>query len=251
MKRIPVLLYHRIDVDNNAEHQPYCVRPEEFENQINWLANNNYNTISLLQLYKHYTGNEALPDNPIVITFDDGFYCNYSRAFRILSRFGYTATIFLISEQIRTNGDVIEGLNSYMSWLEVKEMLKAGFEFGSHTVSHPDLNNLSEEEAFIQAKHSKQKIEEELGEQIYFFCYPFDRFNNSTKNAVASAGYLGACGGNGYPFGKIGPTDWFEIGRTEIFFNDSLMQFKFKVKTGYGFPEILKSPLLKVKKILP
>lgn len=249
MRRIPVLLYHRIDHESRAEHQPYCVSPEEFEKQIKWLAKNNYHTISLMQLYKYYNSNDPLPENPIVITFDDGFYCNYSRAFRILDQFSYTSTIFLISDKIRTNGIVKEGIESYMSWLEAKEMMKAGFEFGSHTVDHPDLNTLSEVETYTQAKTSKQKIENELGGQIYFFCYPYDRFNNSTKKAVSNAGYLGACGGNGFPFGNKGPYDWYEIGRTEIFFQDSLEQFKFKVKTGYGFPEILKSSLRKAKKI--
>ncbi len=246
--RVPVLLYHRVDTDTDPERRPFCVRPEAFREQMRWLAERGYQTISLEQLRNYYLHDAEVPRKAIVITFDDGYYCNYSRAFPMLQEFGFTATIFLLAKSIREPGSTKEGWNRFLSWPEIFEMRQAGFEFGSHGCTHRPLTQLSLAEAGKEIGESKRILEEHLREEVKFYCYPFAQYNAEIKKLVADHGYVGACGGP--PFWEGGPRDWYEIGRTEILYNDSLRHFAFKVKFGLSYYYFARRQLGNIKRKL-
>ena len=77
----------------------------------------------------------------VALTFDDGYRDFYTHTFPILARFQYTATMYLPTAYI---GDQPRAFNGKpcLSWAEVKELHAAGIEFGSHTVTHPQLRDL-------------------------------------------------------------------------------------------------------------
>lgn len=247
-ERISVLLYHRVDREKDLEYRHYCVDPDSFAQQIFWLKKEGYTTISLPDLQGHYQHGDSVPERSIVITFDDGYYCNYARAFPILQEQGFVATIFLATDLIRKPYPVVESKDSFLSWDEIKEMYRAGFSFQSHGCSHRPLDTMSLKEVTREAHQSKAQIEKGLKTEVRYFCYPFSQYNEPIKRIVRSEGYVGACGGP--PFWEGGPTDWFEIGRTEILGSDSFSQFRFKVKHGLGYYYFTKRQLGKVKKKL-
>ncbi|MFQ6116481.1 MAG: polysaccharide deacetylase family protein [bacterium] len=244
--RIPVLLYHRIDREKDPVHRSYCIDPDVFEKQMAWLKKEGYTTISLTDLQQYYQQGGSVPERSIVLTFDDGFYCNYTRAYPILQQQEFIATIFLTTDLIRNPVPVAESKDSFLSWDEIKEMYQAGFSFQSHGCSHRPLDTISLEEVSREAHESKASIEKALRTEVKYFCYPFSRFNEAIKRIIKREGYIGACGGP--PFWQDGPRDWFEIGRTEILWSDSFAQFRFKVKRGLGYYYFTKRQLGKLKK---
>jgi peptidoglycan/xylan/chitin deacetylase (PgdA/CDA1 family) len=100
---------------------------------MKFLAKSDYRVIPLKDLIE-----EGPRENRVVLTFDDGFMDNYENAFPILKEFGLPATIFCVAHRI--------GEAPYLGVREIREMSRSGIEFGSHTLSHPRLAGLKEDE---------------------------------------------------------------------------------------------------------
>jgi len=95
-KRVIILMYHRF----SQKPQPFKIQQSIFENQIKFLKKK-YNFISL----KHYSEvlngkRDDLPNNPIIITIDDGYRDNYTYAYPVLKKYSIPATIFLATDFI-------------------------------------------------------------------------------------------------------------------------------------------------------
>ena len=92
---IPVLNYHQI---NDRDHNALTVPVSEFEREMAYLKAEGYTAITPEQLSNHLKYGSPLPPKPVMITFDDGYRDNYTNAFPILKKYGFTASIFLISD---------------------------------------------------------------------------------------------------------------------------------------------------------
>ena len=212
---VRILTYHRV----NDETSNYVTVPVRlFEEQINYLASEGFKTITLTDLL-----NGQYDERSIVITFDDGFGDNFENAFPILKRYGFQATIFCITNKINKLG--------YLDLSEIKEMNHAGFSFGSHTNSHLHLASLGREQKWKEITSSKKILEDMLGTEISFFCYPYGEYDQETIDFVWQAGYSGACtnipGGNGE---YIHPC---LLRRTEISSSDTLFDFEKKIAGAF------------------
>ena len=71
---------------------------DQFREQMEYLHNQGYNTITLAQLYDYLENGTELPNKPIVITFDDGYVDNYKNVLPILKEYNMKATLFMISD---------------------------------------------------------------------------------------------------------------------------------------------------------
>ncbi|MBI3861318.1 MAG: polysaccharide deacetylase family protein [Planctomycetia bacterium] len=79
-----------------------------------------------------------------------------------------------------------------MNWNQVREMASAGIEFGSHTVTHPILANLNDDELRFELTESRRTIEEQIGKPVSVISYPVGgrtAFNEHVHEAVKLAGY--------------------------------------------------------------
>ncbi|HZW83635.1 MAG TPA: polysaccharide deacetylase family protein, partial [Candidatus Deferrimicrobium sp.] len=174
---VPILMYHSIaDLPGNNLGVP----PGKFAEQMNFLHKAGFTTITPDQLLNAYIGTGKLPSSPILLTFDDGYPDNYYVAFPILKQYGFTATFFVIT------GDVDHGM---LTWSQLKEMQDYGMSIQSHTVSHPDLRNLSDLCLRKQLADSKASIEAKLNTVVKFFCYPSGKYNAQTLNQLKELGY--------------------------------------------------------------
>jgi peptidoglycan/xylan/chitin deacetylase (PgdA/CDA1 family) len=172
--RVPILMYHSVSENLFGKSHPYYqinTAPRIFARQMKWLHEAGYKTLSLSQLQVAFE-NGDVPAKTVVITFDDGYEDFYTDALPSLRRYGFTATVFLATGRIAETPTCIEGAD-YMTWREVREAHAAGIEFGSHTVSHPDLRSLGPAEIEYELGYSKEKIENELGAPVRIFAYPF------------------------------------------------------------------------------
>jgi len=177
--RIPILMYHSISRDTEEGVHPYyrvVTTPEVFAQQMDYLAEQGYQVIGLeaaIKLLRRDNGvQQSMLEKPVVITFDDGFLDFYSDAFPILARHNFTATVFiptgLIGEQRRTfNGKEL------LIWDEIRDLRKKGVVFGSHSMTHRQLQQVRRDEIEHELMHSKELLEGKLGERIECFSYPY------------------------------------------------------------------------------
>ena len=108
----------------------------------------------------------------VVLTFDDAYEDFYSEAFPVLSRLGYTATVFLPKAHIGETARIFNG-TACLTWSQVRELWSAGIGFGSHTVTHPQLTTLRKEDVREELRRSKEEIEDRLSAPIESFSYPY------------------------------------------------------------------------------
>lgn len=164
---------------------------------MKYLKQNGYESISLTDVLDHFQNGKTLPHKPIVITFDDGYQDNYDFAYPIMKKYGYTGTIFVVSQAIgKTNFyDVQKKLqpeNKIMAWPEIKELDQAGFVIGAHTVDHPHLARVAPEVAKYQIEESKRALEYGLKKPVEVFAYPYGSYNDQVAEITKAAGYRAA-----------------------------------------------------------
>lgn len=190
---IPILMYHSIanDIDDSAH--PYyrtVTTPETFEKHMGFLHESSYEVLTLSEGVRFLRGTsdrvvpqpvlapELLkspmsPDpirRPVVVTFDDGLRDFYTTAFPILERYGFSATVFVASGYI--DKTFITG-QECLRTREVRELAKKGVEFGSHTVTHPQLSKLSRAEILHELSASREMVENIVGSEVSLFSYPY------------------------------------------------------------------------------
>jgi peptidoglycan/xylan/chitin deacetylase (PgdA/CDA1 family) len=85
------------------------------------------------------------------------------------------------------------GKRRHLSWEQMHEMADAGFDFGSHTVNHPDLTRIPKRFVEHELKTSKEILEDRLGRSVDFLSYPFGRYNRYVQEEAQRLGYKGAC----------------------------------------------------------
>ena len=187
--RVPILMYHHIALpppDADAVRRDLSLPPEVFEQQLQYLVEQSYTSITLSDLIHHLARSAPLPPKPIILTFDDGYRDTYTEAFPLLQRYNTTGTFFLIT------GFIDQGEPDYLSWAQVKEMHRAGMQFGSHTYTHPDLRDKPVEYLVWQILGSKEAIELRIREPVRFFSYPSGRYDQQTIDILRSAHFWGA-----------------------------------------------------------
>lgn len=184
----PVLMYHNVCDDESLVERDETVHitKERLAEHFTALKEAGYNTISLEEYYLYRTKGEKLPDNPVLITFDDGYISNYTIAYPMLRDYGYKAVIFVIAS--RMGADNIEF--PHFSWAQAREMERSGLiEIESHSFTHPDFFNLSYTETVSEMRLAKYAIESNLGKKCRFFAYPYGKMNMASTAVGKAAGY--------------------------------------------------------------
>lgn len=172
---LPILMYHSISEDPELGIHPYyrvATTPARFADQMRWMAEANLRGISLEDALQLQLRKDPEIHRCVVLTFDDGFEDFYTEAWPILARHGFTATMYLPTSFIADQRKTFRG-KTCLLWSEVREMRARGIRFGSHTVSHPKLYDISFEMIATELKESKAQMEHQLGEKINSFAYPF------------------------------------------------------------------------------
>lgn len=196
-KAVPILMYHKVNPDPAVGGYGLRVSPRSFEKQMAYLSRSGYSAISLTDLADHFDVGKPLPPRPIIITFDDGYLDNYTYAYPILKKYGFTATIFVVAGTVGgiNDFDSNEGRqpeNRMAGWKELKEMADGGITIGGHTLRHPHLAGLTPEEARFEISEGRKMLETALNRPVEVFCYPYGNFDPDTVDAVREMGFRAA-----------------------------------------------------------
>jgi peptidoglycan/xylan/chitin deacetylase (PgdA/CDA1 family) len=199
---IPILMYHSItEEDESGMHAYYrtATSPATFAAQLEYLHTEGYTTCSLAQAIDYLQPEAQIAAKLVVITFDDGYRDFYRHAFPVLKQYSFSATVFLPTAYIRENSVPFKG-KGCLTWAEVRELNKHGILFGSHTVTHPQLRELSVLAINDEIVNSKKTIEEKLGCAVDSFAYPYafpqteTEFKKMLRDSLHRAGYQnGVC----------------------------------------------------------
>jgi len=202
---VPILLYHRIDVSPIGSR--YYVTPEKFEEQIKLLRDWEYTSITTQMLVEAITHGYPLPPRPVILTFDDGNLDNYNSAFPIMQKYGFTGVLYIVEGFV--------GAGGYMNAEQIVEMYNAGWEIGSHSVTHRDLNSLDPASQRYEIVESRERLQAKLGVPVMTFAYPFGVNSGGVVDYVKFAGYIAGMGATGFQW-EQGSGNLFVLQRCEI-----------------------------------
>jgi peptidoglycan/xylan/chitin deacetylase (PgdA/CDA1 family) len=191
-ERIPIVEYHHTTYRFSDE---VMMTTDWFREQLQWLADNGYRTLTAEQLSAFLDGADV-PVRSVVLTFDVGtaqradFSANIIPALR---EHGFHALFFVVTDAI---SDAC-GPDNKICWPDLRDWAGEGLiSVESHTVSHPDFNKIPAEEQRWEAQTSRQIIEQKTGRAPIGLAYPYDSYNESAPRVVESAGYQFALAGN-------------------------------------------------------
>lgn len=181
---VPILLYHHIGFSLQGD-TTYYVSPDTFDKQMNLLYQWGYQTISVELLVRAIREGAELPPKPVVLTFDDGSETIYENALPILQRYHFTGVSYIVYNYI--------GIRNYMNADQIRAVYAAGWEIGSHSLSHMDLTAHPDRQK-DEIVASRRQLETLLGIPILTFAYPFGAYNGDSLHYVHQAGYIAAMG---------------------------------------------------------
>lgn len=215
---IPVLMYHHVRPDAGM----IACTPEHFESQLQWLQAHGYTSLSLDEFAQHLAGEEVLKnkgtDKAVLITFDDGYLNNWVYAFPLLEKYGFKATIFLVTSWLHHGEVRPKSTNStsppycpdhqecealiaadrsdevVLRWEEVRTMQASGLiEFHSHTHTHTrwDKNDSENKNQKMQweLEMSKRTLTEKLGGVSPHLCWPQGYFDDDYIQLAQQLGF--------------------------------------------------------------
>ena len=202
--KIPIVMYHSV-LKDKAYHGKYVVSPDELESDILYLKEHGYTTI-LPQDLIAYTEGEALPEKPILLTFDDGYYNNYLYAFELakehrckflISPIGYFSDFY-------TESGEHNGYYTHCTWTHLKEMTDSGLvKVGNHSYNlHKSSGKYvgvrkaaGETEEQYRARLTKDleqaqtAIKDGIGAEAETFVYPFGEASKTTPKILKEMGF--------------------------------------------------------------
>jgi peptidoglycan/xylan/chitin deacetylase (PgdA/CDA1 family) len=190
-----------------------------------------YEVLSLSAALDGLLGKGDLPHHGVVLTFDDGYQNFREYAFPVLQRYHFPATVFLVAGLLGKNAKWLEDDGRFGAPLmdrdTIRELRARGVVFGSHSLTHPFLTKIDRSGREEEIKDSKSALEDLLGEEVQYFCYPSGDYDAGVAEAVKDAGYAAAltCDrGSATVF-----DDPLTLPRKAISFGDSLVGFFWKL----------------------
>lgn len=193
----PALCYHRIG--GPLELGVTRVGPGVFARQMRALARAGWNTLTLARYAARAAGG-AGGGREFLLSFDDGYTELAAHAYPVLADLGFTAVTFLVTDYVgRENGWDVQYTRRplrHLDWDAVARWRARGFEFGSHTATHPRLTWLDDARATDELVRSRDALVGRLGADAgRAVAYPFGAADRRIERLAAAAGYALGFGG--------------------------------------------------------
>ncbi len=185
---VPVLCYHQlrdwVSSDSEYARNLLICPPAVFRAQLDALAENGWNTIGPDDYHAHLTRGAGLPENPILLSFDDSQGTQKTEALPQLLARDMTATFFAMTVPL--------GKKDWLSADDLKEMDANGMTIAAHTWDHNRVDRYSGEDWRVQLEEPRETLEGIINKPVEHFAYPFGAWNEAALPQVTSAGYISA-----------------------------------------------------------
>jgi peptidoglycan/xylan/chitin deacetylase (PgdA/CDA1 family) len=200
---VPIIMYHQV---KNSGFGNDVISPKEFESDLKYLKENHYNTITMTQLIDYVHDKKELPQNPVILSFDDGYLSTYLNVYPLLKEYDMKIVLSIIGKSVDDFSKVCdENIDySHVTWDEVKEMQQSGLvEIQSHSYN---LHKISKErygcsqmaneslehyEEFLSNDINtlQEKIMSVTGNSPNTFIYPYGKYNDKMETIVKKLGF--------------------------------------------------------------
>jgi len=159
---VPVLCYHRI---SDGKKGDYTVSPATFTAHMKVLADSGYHSISPAQLYDYLVYNKALPEKPVVISFDDSRSEHSVIAAPMMEKYGFRGVFFIMT--------ITYNKKNYMTTDQIAQLAKAGHTVGLHSWDHTMVIKYKDEADWQkELVEPKKKLEKIVGSAVEYWAYP-------------------------------------------------------------------------------
>ena len=203
MTRLPILMYHGLHADEhaNGRFDPiYSVHPDTFARQLDFLAAQNWSTVSLDAAgIGHRLPSQA---RQLVITFDDGDVSNVEVALPLLRERGFSAHFFITSGFIDQPG--------MLSSEDVRTLADAGMEIGSHGATHLFLEDLNPDALDLELRESRTQLQQASGREVNSLALPGGRGGERERRVATAMGYQHLLGSVPGPNQPPRPGQWLQ-----------------------------------------
>ena len=202
---LPIIMYHSL-IENSSDQNKFIIRPKTLEKDLKYLKENSYTPIFMSDLVAYVDHGTPLPENPIVLTFDDGYYNNYLYAYPLLREYDMKAVISVVGKLTDKFSLLNEdhALYSYLTWDQINEMQSSGYvEIRNHSYNmhvyesgrrgvlqktYESLDdytmNLENDIGLLQGI-----ITEKTGKTPTAFTYPFGFISNNSEEILKDMGF--------------------------------------------------------------
>lgn len=201
---IPIIMYHNLSIDEE-KLGTWIISPTEMENDFIYLKENNYNPIFLWEIVNFVENGVPLPENPIVLSFDDGdsSMCRY--LLPLLEEYEMKVVIaiigFVTDDYSKMNNPKIE-YYPHITWNQVNSLIDTGFvEIQNHSYDmHKGKGAVAktgESSADYKARATaditklQSRITEMTNTTPTFFVYPYGAVSSNAKELVKELGFYG------------------------------------------------------------
>lgn len=205
IRRLPVLMYHAI-CDNSGKDGKFIITKQALEADLKYIQANGYTTISSAELIDFVEKGTPLPEKPIMLTFDDGYYNNYCYAYPLLKKYNAKAIISIIGKytDLYSENTDENPRYSHITWKQAEEMCQSGLveiqnhSYNSHTTDkgrNGTKKRANEtEEAYTEYITSdvgrlQDEIELNLGYTPLVFAYPFGSVSEASYDILKGMGF--------------------------------------------------------------
>lgn len=240
-KRTPILMLHSVSTPTKLNLRSYYISPERFKRYMGWLKRAGYTSTFPVNWNEHTTANRR-----VILTFDDAYDDFMSDAFPVLDHLGFKVTVFVVVDCIgKTNKwDETQGFQSrrLLTLEQIRELHRHGVHFGSHTLTHAWLTDLSDRDLEREVTDSKHKLEDLLGSEVPCFSYPWGAADMRVRAAITRAGYRVALSTQEGLNWSEDPLCLKRINLAEV---DTLPEFAFKMLSGQDLRQRMKRYLIR------
>lgn len=214
-----ILCYHSISDDQTI----IDVARRDFIDQLDYLMSI-YEIVPLDKIIDYVQGKTDLHKPSVAITFDDGYKDLYDNVVPIFKKFHIPAAVFAIADQLNIQRDEIENNKPFLSFGQLKEMLKSGWTIGSHTKTHANLTTLSRYKCEDEISESKRILEKAFDCRIDYFAFPKGLYDDSLIKICKQTGYKAVFSTDPNAIEK--DFDKFKIPRVSIDRTHTLLEFQ-------------------------
>lgn len=200
---VPILMYHEVKPKKSGKD---AIQPWELENDLKWLRENGYTTVTMADLIAYVDAGTPLPEKPIVLSFDDGYYNNYVYVLPLLQQYGAKIVLSVLGKNTDDFSEYpSESIDyAHMTWDQLVEMRDSGFvELQNHTYDlHANtqqrigcVQSAGESDAAYEALLTEDlmQLQEEMQTHLDLtpdtFAYPYGKYSDNTDTVLKSLGF--------------------------------------------------------------
>jgi len=183
---VPILMYHHIEPLQDAKkegHGSLTVDSSFFQQQISYLNDKKYTTITVDDLAHALINHSGLPSKPIILTADDGYKDIFDNAFPLLQQYNIKLNLMIPTGLV--------GGGDYLTWDQIKQMVGSGLITAyDHTWSHASLGNATQDKIHYEISTAKGQLEQNLGKPVNIFAYPYGSESPAVFSELKNEGFI-------------------------------------------------------------